>query len=147
MQGISHKVFVAIEAVLYVACHSSATPMRSKDICKYQGVTLRYLEHILQQLVKCKILKGIRGPKGGYVLAKDRRDIRLSEIFDCIEEMYDEEDPVHSDLHGKIVKPLFKQSVTRMRNHLDTITLQDLVEEARARDVDVIIDQKSDFVI
>lgn len=148
MQNLTKKPFIAVEAVLYIACHPSDHPVRSRDICNYQGVTLRYLEHIMQQLVRDDILKGIRGPKGGYVLARDRRKVRLKEVFQSIQKLHnDDNDVSSSDMFVKVIAP-FRQKMTQcMEVYLDDYTVQDMLERAREEKVDVAVKQAADFVI
>lgn len=148
MQHLSKKTFIAIEAVLYVACHSSDRPVRSKDICNYQGVTLRYLEHIMQQLVHDGILKGIRGPRGGYVLARDRRKILLCDIYDSMLKLQDETDSsVSSGLCTAVIEPLQLSMREKIRKELERVNILDLYDQARAKAVDVVLEQRSDFSI
>ena len=72
---IFNKKFLhAIEAVLDISINSSHSPTSAKQITKRQGIPSRYLEKILQELVRQKILKGTRGPNGGYTLGKEKRN-------------------------------------------------------------------------
>ena len=70
---LTKKLMFAIEAVLDIAYHASDLPVQSKEIADRQGIPRRYLEQVLQQLVHAEILRGVRGPRGGYRLAKERR--------------------------------------------------------------------------
>ena len=55
-------------------------------IAKRQRIKPKYLEQILYRLRKAKLLKGKKGPGGGFVLARDPKEIRLKEIFDAVGE-------------------------------------------------------------
>ena len=77
---LTRKLLFALEAVLDIAHNTSDRPMQSSEIAKRQGVPRRYLQHVLQCLVRAAILCGIRGPRGGYRLARERRRIFLGEI-------------------------------------------------------------------
>jgi Rrf2 family transcriptional regulator, iron-sulfur cluster assembly transcription factor len=145
---LSKKTFIAIEAVLYVACQTGERPVRSKDICEYQGVTLRYLEHIMQQMVHDQILRGLRGPKGGYVLARDRRKILLSDIYDSMSKLQDEDEKmVSSDIAKHVVFPLQKEMRNNLRDSLQNLTILDLFDRCRERKVDIVQSQFHDFAI
>lgn len=143
---IPPKLFTAIEAVLYIACRQGAEPVRSKDICEYQGVKLRYLEQILQSLVREGILKSIRGPKGGYVLARDRRKILLSDIYTAIQGLCQAESLSHSPLQQRILQPLSEKLKTSVTHQLGTVTLLDLCTQAQDADC-VSTLSKPDFTI
>lgn len=83
------KLHHLIEAVVYIALHAKPNAVRGPEICKAQNLPERYLESDLQKLVRKGILRSVRGPRGGYVLAKERRNITLAEIYlgtDCQED-------------------------------------------------------------
>jgi DNA-binding IscR family transcriptional regulator len=62
MLRLSKKLLFAIEAVVDMAYHAGAGPVRSADISRRQGIPRRYVEQVLQQLVHHDILAGQRGP-------------------------------------------------------------------------------------
>ena len=70
----------AIEAVLDIAYNSGAQPVQSREINSRQGIPRRYLEPVLQELVRHGVLVGIRGPSGGYRLARERRRVSIGDI-------------------------------------------------------------------
>ncbi len=66
----------------------------------------RYLEHVMQQLVRAGILKDVRGPRGGYRLAKERRRVTVGDVVRVAESLEDEDnEPIdpHSALGIRIV--------------------------------------------
>ena len=143
MHTVSKKTFIALESIIYVAQNSGAAPVCSKKLCEYQGLTLRYLEHILQALVHANILKGLRGPKGGYQIARDRKNISLCEVYDAIEQMEHIDDKSYvSKLRNNVIEPLWDKVEDGMREHLSSLTLQDLCE--RANETGVWQDDDSD---
>ena len=96
MIQLSRKSLMALEAVLDVALHARPNPVQAREITERQGVPQRYLEQIMQALVKANILRGVRGPRGGYRLARERRRISVREIFEVIETLDKETDGVSS---------------------------------------------------
>ena len=143
----STKTFTAIEAVLYIACQAGGNPVRSKDICTYQCVTLRYLEHILQALVRRNILKGVRGPKGGYLLAKDRRKISLCDIYDTIVTLETLPEWIHSPLGHDVMQPLFNTLKDNLREQLAMRTIDDLYQQVLDRNINTGPSHREDFEI
>jgi Rrf2 family iron-sulfur cluster assembly transcriptional regulator len=75
MLKLSRKTLLALEAVIDIAFNARPEPVQAKEITARQGVPQRYLEQVMQQLVRAGILKGVRGPRGGYRLARERRRI------------------------------------------------------------------------
>ncbi|MDX1580559.1 MAG: Rrf2 family transcriptional regulator, partial [Alphaproteobacteria bacterium] len=87
MIKLSRKTVYALEAVVDIAYNARAEPVQSKEITRRQGIPQRYLEQVMQQLVRAGILRGVRGPRGGYLLARERRRISVAEIVNVIADM------------------------------------------------------------
>ena len=80
MNLLSRRSVLAIAAIVDVALHSRLAPVRSMALAARHKLPPRHLEALLQGLVHAKILKGVRGPRGGYELARERRRITIGEI-------------------------------------------------------------------
>ena len=137
MPRLSKKTMFAIEAVLDVAFHVGDHPVRSGDITERQRIPKRYLEQVLQHLVRAGILAGKRGPRGGYRLGKDRKDISLGEVVRVVRRLEAETEPndtsVGSPLAHEVVWPMWEKLREEMMGQLDTITIEDLCQRARAK--------------
>src|SRR5207245_6574181 len=105
----ANKLLLSIEAVRDIACHGGQVPVRSSAITERQGIPRRYLEPVLQELVRHKILLGIRGPSGGYRLARARRRISLGDIVRTVRGRETAGDaisgPAGSALGHQVVRP------------------------------------------
>ncbi len=134
MLGLPRKTLLAIEAVLDIAYHAGGTTVQSGDITTRQGIPRRSLEPILQQLTRAGILAGVRGPRGGYRLARERRRITLGEIIRLVtgEEESETPDASTSDLGTKVVQPLWTELTAEVMARLESITLEDLCDRARS---------------
>ena len=66
MPLVSRKGLLAIAAVIDVALHSGARPVSAKALAARHALPPRHLEPVLQALVRSGILRGIRGPQGGF---------------------------------------------------------------------------------
>ena len=151
MLHLSRKVLFAIEAVLDIAYHTSSEPVQSKDITRRQGIPRRYLEQALQHLVRDGILLGVRGPKGGYRLARERRRISVGDIVRVVRKMgtksKNETEPEGSDLGIAVVKPLWGELQNNLMAHLDETTLDDLCNRADSAGIVSEGRQNLDFTI
>jgi Rrf2 family protein len=140
MPRLSKKTMFAIEAVLDVAFHVGDHPVRSGDITERQRIPKRYLEQVLQHLVRAGILSGKRGPRGGYRLGRDRGRITLGEVVRVVRRLEAETEPsdpsVGSPLAHEVVWPMWEQLREDMMARLDTITIEDLCQRARDRGLD-----------
>ncbi|WP_321395481.1 Rrf2 family transcriptional regulator [Emcibacter sp.] len=140
MFRLTKKMIYALEAVVDIAYNGRVNPVQSRDITKRQGIPQRYLEQVMQQLVRTGILKGVRGPKGGYFLARERRRITVGEIVRVINELDSKsvrtEFVSQSDLGVKVINPLLEELNRKIMDRLDNITLQDLCERATIEGVE-----------
>lgn len=145
MLSFSRKALLAFEAVLDIAYHARPDPVQSKDITRRLGIPQRYLEQVMQQLVREGVLKGVRGPRGGYTLARERRRITVAEIIRVVE-AGEEEEPPSSTLGAAVALPLWREAQVKVLEEMETVTMQDLCAEAEAKGV-AREDQPPDFII
>jgi Rrf2 family iron-sulfur cluster assembly transcriptional regulator len=150
MLKLSRKTLLALEAVIDIAFNARPEPVQAKEITARQGVPQRYLEQVMQQLVRAGVLKGVRGPRGGYRLAKERRRISVGDIVRVAESIEDTENdnpkPL-SDLGARIVTPLIASLQEEVMSRLDAISIEDLCQRARAVGVDCGGRTTADFTI
>lgn len=150
MLRLSRKTMLALEAVLDVAYNARPDPVQSKDITKRQGIPQRYLEQVMQQLVHSGILKGVRGPRGGYTLARERRKITVGEIVRVVDRLDAEtdSDPISkSPLGEAVVAPLWEKTRAAVLQKLDAVTMEDLCGRARALNIAHPSRDTTDFTI
>src|SRR5258705_3298018 len=84
MPLLSHDTILAIGAVVDIALHSGAEPVRSGDVADRLQLSRRCLEPVLQPLVRKGILQGVRGANGGYKLGKARDALSVYDISKAI---------------------------------------------------------------
>src|SRR5690606_14979692 len=104
-----------------------------KEITKRQGIPQRYLEQVMQQLVHAGILKGVRGPRGGYTLARERRRIAVGEVGRVVGAMEASEKPAtarRSHRGERVIAPLWQEVQSELMAKLDGITIEDLCRKA-----------------
>ena len=150
MLKLSRKTLLALEAVIDIAFNARPEPVQAKEITARQGVPQRYLEQVMQQLVRAGVLKGVRGPRGGYRLARERRRISVGDIVRVAESLDDgetENAEPHSALGARIVTPLIHSLQEEVMQRLDAISIEDLCQRARAVGVDCGGRTSADFTI
>ena len=147
----SRKLLFAIEAVLDIAYHSTGMPVQSSEITRRQGIPRRYLEQTLQSLVRAGVLVGTRGPKGGYRLARERRQISLAEIVKVVRAAETPEEAEYyapqSDLGATVIKPLWAELTEEVMERMKTITVDEMCTRAYRQGVSSEADMKMDFSI
>jgi Rrf2 family protein len=150
MALLPRKGLLAIAAVIDVAVQSAGRPISAKTLATRHGLPPRHLESVLQSLVRDGILRGIRGPRGGYELARERRRITLGDIVRTaigLSTADPEDIGAHSRLLEKVIEPSVKKAGEPFLANLDSITVEDLCESAdKAR---ILEDEKAmaDFAI
>jgi Rrf2 family protein len=149
MLKLTRKTVLALEAVLDIAYNARPNPVQARDITERQGIPQRYLEQVMQQLVREGVLKGVRGPKGGYTLARERRRVTVGDVVRIVSAMDVEEGerPSQGALGAKVVAPLWEEMQETLLARLDKITMEDLCRDAQAKKIKRVGDMTSDFTI
>ena len=86
---LSTKGRYSVTAMLDLAIHDKAGPVTLADISQCQGISLSYLEQLFARLRKNGLVKGVRGPGGGYRLARPATEISIAEIICSVDENVD----------------------------------------------------------
>jgi Rrf2 family protein len=151
MVRLTKKLLFAIEAVLDIAYNAGTLPVQSGEITRRQGIPRRYLEQVLQQLVRADVLVGVRGPRGGYRLARERRRITLGEIVGVVQALDGAEDPLieagGAELGRRVVRPVWQELNQGVMKQLDSITIEDLCLRAHKDGLPGEYGAKLDFSI
>lgn len=77
----------ALQAILDLAANSNGKAVKLQDISNRQAISLHYLEQLFRQLRQAGIVKSVRGPGGGYVLASVPENITVLEILVGVKEL------------------------------------------------------------
>lgn len=150
MLRLSRKTILALEAVVDIACNSRPEPVQSKEIMRRQGVPDRYLEQVMQALVRQGVLKGVRGPRGGYRLAKERRRISAGEVVRIVAELEVADEPPlsgASPIGERVVRPAIEEIHAGLLKQLDAISIDDLCRRAEETGLADPAETSADFAI
>ena len=151
MLRLSRKTLLALEAVIDIAYNARSEPVQAKQITARQGVPQRYLEQVMQQLVRAGILRGVRGPRGGYRLARERRRISIGDVVRIAMSIDDSEENFDggSELGRKVVVPIIASLQEELMKKLDEMTIEDICRRARTLELEsgTAEDSGADFVI
>lgn len=86
---LSTKGRYAVTAMMDLALHEHEGPVTLADISRCQRISLSYLEQLFARLRKHKLVKGVRGPGGGYRLAKPAAEITVADVIVAVDENVD----------------------------------------------------------
>jgi Rrf2 family iron-sulfur cluster assembly transcriptional regulator len=129
----------AVTAMLDLAIHQGAGPTALADIAQRQGISLSYLEQLFSRLRKRALVSSVRGPGGGYNLAREAMDISVAEVIAAVDENVDTTrcGGAHNcQANGPcLTHDLWQDLSDRIYDYLHHISLRDLVERKGVQEV------------
>ena len=133
-----------IRAVFDIAYHLTGMPVHVKDIAERQQVPIKYLEQIFYKLKETDFIKSERGRGGGHVLTKDPCDIKVGDIIKGVKEDTDlvacvcdsSEDGKPCERRDQCVtRSVWQKAAQQMTEYFNSVTIADLCEEARRKNI------------
>ena len=128
----------AVSAMFDLDLYGQDEPRTAQEISARQGIPLSYLEQLLRKLRKSKLIKAVKGPSGGYFLAKDPAQVRIGEIInaadgpvalaDCL---LDPSKCAKSSCCS--TRPLWQKLSAKITEVFNTTTLKDLIRKRGKR--------------
>ena len=135
LMKLTSKGRYAVMALVDMARFDSINPVSLRDISLRQGISLDYLEQIFSKLRKKEIVQSIRGTQGGYVLNRKAKDIKLTNIFDAVDEKVKTvqcKKESKKGCNGKATKCITHNLWDELENHINNFfeekSLEDLVK-------------------
>lgn len=145
-----------VRALFDVAYHGGGLPTQIKDISRRQKISQRYLEQIFNKLLKAGLLKSRRGPRGGYMLAKEPSEISVGDIIKAAQgpivpvRCLAEESGKRKDcdiLPACITRHVWKETQRLLTDYYNSVTIADLCAIARKQGVSRDLDHKYMYFI
>ena len=136
----------AVTAMLDLALHAQQGPVSLADISERQGISLSYLEQLFAKLRRSELVTSVRGPGGGYHLARDMRAIQVAQVIDAVNESVDATRCQGlGDCHGGgtcLTHYLWCDLSQQIHEFLSGISLADLVSRREVQEVAQRQDQR-----
>ncbi len=135
-----------IRALFDIAYNATGQSTQVKHIAERQGISPRYIEQIFQRLKRAGLIRSIRGPSGGFYLARKAEEIRLGDIIRATERSLDlvpcsTKQQRCERMAECVVADVWKGASDRLNEYFDSITLKDLCESARGRGITCVSDK------
>ena len=139
-----------MRALFDIAYHSAGLSTQVKDIAARQEISARYIEQIFQKLKKAGIIKSIRGPSGGYYLARKLDEVTVGDIVRATEGSVQLVNCLNQRkgslkacdrMDQCVVRTVWTEASERLIAYFDSVTLQDLCNEAQSRGIERVIDK------
>lgn len=141
----------AVTAMLDLAYHSQKKPVTLTDIATRQTISLSYLEQLFARLRRAGMVKGVRGPGGGYKLNRKAADINIADIIAAVDEQIDSTrcgGEANCQKHQAcLTHDLWMGLSDQIRSYLKSITLAELLEKHHVQEVARRQDQEAQKVI
>lgn len=134
---LSTRTRYGIRAIIELAQYDGKRPLQLKTIADRQEISVKYLEQLMGLLRAAGFVRSVRGSRGGYILGRQPDQIRISEIFRCLEgpvtttECTANEDYCHRAADC-VARELWMEVEAAIHTVLDSITLADLTKQAKS---------------
>lgn len=129
----------AVTAMLDLAIHQGSGPITLADIAQRQGISLSYLEQLFSRLRKRSLVSSVRGPGGGYSLARDAGEIYVAEVITAVDENVDTTrcGGAHNCQNDQrcLTHDLWHDLSSRIYDYLNGISLQELTNRNGVQEV------------
>ncbi len=126
----------AVTAMLDLAIDESGKPVTLAGISERQSISLSYLEQLFSRLRRSGLVKSVRGPGGGYRIAKPLAEISVSEIISAVDELIDATQcGGHENCRDDrrcMTHNLWSSLNVKILEYLSGVSLNDLVEAHKA---------------
>src|SRR6266850_8331611 len=127
MPLLPRKSLLAIAAVVDVALNARERPVSARKLAARHNLPPRHLEPVLQALVHEGIFNGVRGPRGGYELARERKRISVADILRAAGTVEDDDDPKQgSRILDEVVQPTIAEAERAFTAALARLNLEDI---------------------
>jgi len=132
----------AVTAMLDLALHNAQGPVTLSGISERQKISLSYLEQLFGKLRRGRLVESVRGPGGGYNLARDASRVTVADIINAVEESIDStqcggRENCH-DNQRCMTHELWEELNTAVHGFLAGVTLAQLVERQRTKPVSLV---------
>jgi Rrf2 family transcriptional regulator, iron-sulfur cluster assembly transcription factor len=138
---LTSKGRYAVRAMLDLTSHSNGNPVRLQEISTRQNISLHYLEQLFRKLRNGQTVKSVRGPGGGYVLARSMDEITVKDVLDCVGEninpakdILGSESEMANTIEYHLSRNYFQNLGIIMREYLATTSLGDLIRKSKEAD-------------
>ena len=135
---ISTRGRYALRAMVDLALHTDGGPVLRRDIAARQEISVDYVAQLFQRLRAAGLVKGVKGPGGGYALARNAEMIRVGDVVRAVEGpvlvvncTVPERGPACERLDRCVTHLLWKRLSGAVAEFLDSVTLKDLCDQAR----------------
>ena len=151
--NVSTRTRYALRMLVDIAAYQEAGKVKIKDISARQDISIKYLEQIVTILSKADIVKGERGPQGGYVLSRPASEITVADVVMNVEGTLA---PVPCIKNGSVdcqrkdrctTLDMWLKIEKAVMEIMGATTIQDLLDDANSKGIIEIHDSLPEYII
>ncbi|MFN8389557.1 MAG: Rrf2 family transcriptional regulator [Bdellovibrionota bacterium] len=128
---LSREEQYGIMALVDLAYNLNGGPAQVRQIAKRQRIPQRFLEQIFAKLRQADVVVGKRGPRGGYSLAKDPKEIRLEEVMRALRPKLQEDTRTDAPALAELIDVVWSEIEGSFQSTLRGVSLANLCERAK----------------
>lgn len=139
---LSTKARYAVMSLVELATHDAAQPLGLQEISDLQEISLTYLEQIFMKLRKAGLVESVRGPGGGYLLARPAASVCVADIFEAMEESLqstrcnaESHQGCRANLGRCSTHDLWDAMDKELHSFLSRVTLDDVINRRLGKDI------------
>jgi len=128
----SAKAHYGLKAIIYLAQNTGKGPIQAKEIAVTQSVPVRYLELLLSQLKKARLINSNRGKLGGYLLARPASAITVFDVVNSLEgriSFVSSHESLENDPIEMAVTHFWRKAEESLVAYLQKMTIEDLLQQ------------------
>lgn len=151
--NVSTKTRYALRMLVDIAAFQDTGKVKIKDICQRQDISQKYLEQIVGVLTKVDLVRGERGPQGGYILTRPASQITVAEVVTLLEGGVApvpciKGDTVDCDRKDSCTTlDMWKKIEAAVYQIMSETTIQDLLDDANSKGIIRIQDSMPEYII
>lgn len=128
---LSREEQYGIMALVDLAYNLNGGPAQVRQIAKRQKIPQRFLEQIFAKLRQADVVVGKRGPRGGYSLAKEPKEIRLEEVMRALRPRLQEDSRTDTPALAELIDTVWSEIEGSFQSTLRGVSLQNLCDRAK----------------
>jgi Rrf2 family transcriptional regulator, iron-sulfur cluster assembly transcription factor len=144
---LNSQIRYGVRALCDIVYYSAGSPAQVKDISSRQNISPRYIEQIFQKLKKGGILRSVRGPTGGYFLARKPEDISVGDVVRAIDGIdinlvfcgdQKKSKKKNCERYGKcVISDVWGEASKRLMDYFNSVTVNDVCRDAKKKGLDI----------
>jgi len=130
---LSRRVILALLAICDIALHARASRVSARELSQRYQLPPRHFESILQDLTRAGLIRGQRGPKGGYELAVERRKLPISAILEAVRKSQGGDCIPADGIAARLVGPVIEAADQRLKSLLSEMSIDDVLTHSAVK--------------